>query len=59
MRVLHADALVTGDGEVVRDAAVVVDAGGAIVDLGAAGAVLPRHAGPVSSAFAACSSPAW
>src|SRR5215831_17066865 len=46
MRVLHADALVTGDGDVVRDAAVVVDVCGAIVDVGAAGAVLPRHAGP-------------
>jgi aminodeoxyfutalosine deaminase len=48
MRALHADALVTGDGDVVRDAAVVVDASGAIVDVGPAGAVLPRHAGPVA-----------
>jgi aminodeoxyfutalosine deaminase len=45
MRVLHADALVTGDADVIRDAAVVVDVRGAIVDMGAAGELLPRHAG--------------
>jgi cytosine/adenosine deaminase-related metal-dependent hydrolase len=45
MRVLHADAIVTGDADVLRDAAVVVDARGAVVDLGPAGALLPRHAG--------------
>jgi aminodeoxyfutalosine deaminase len=45
MRALHADALITGDAEVVRDAAVVVDDRGAIVDLGPAGELLPRHAG--------------
>jgi cytosine/adenosine deaminase-related metal-dependent hydrolase len=48
MRAIHADALVTGDGDVVRDAAVVVDRLGAIVDVGPAGEVLPRHAGPVA-----------
>ena len=47
MRTLHADALITGDGDVIRDAAVVVDARGTIVDVGAADAVLPRHAGLV------------
>jgi cytosine/adenosine deaminase-related metal-dependent hydrolase len=45
MRALHADAVITGDGDVVRDAAVVVDEGGAIVDVGPAGELLPRHAG--------------
>jgi aminodeoxyfutalosine deaminase len=45
MRALHADALITGDGDVVRDAAVVVDERGTIVDAGPADAVLPRHAG--------------
>lgn len=45
MRTLHADALITGDGDVIRDAAVVVDARGTIVDVGAAAEVLPRHAG--------------
>jgi cytosine/adenosine deaminase-related metal-dependent hydrolase len=47
MRAFHAEALVTGDGDVVRDAAVVVDAEGVIVDLGPAGALLPSHAGAV------------
>jgi cytosine/adenosine deaminase-related metal-dependent hydrolase len=47
MRALHADALVTGDGDALRDAAVVVDASSVVVDFGAAGAVLPRHAGAV------------
>jgi cytosine/adenosine deaminase-related metal-dependent hydrolase len=47
MRILHADAVVTGDADVLRDAAVVVDAHGAIVDLGTAGVLLPRHAGLV------------
>ena len=45
MRTLHADAIVTGDAEVLRDAAVVVEAGGRIVDVGPADTVLPRHAG--------------
>jgi len=48
MRAFHADAVVTGDGDVVADGAVVVDGGGAIVDVGPAGAVLPRHAGVVA-----------
>jgi cytosine/adenosine deaminase-related metal-dependent hydrolase len=45
MRILHADAVVTGDADVLRDAAVVVDGRGAVVDLGPAGNLLPRHAG--------------
>ncbi len=45
MRVLHADALITGDAEAVRDAAVVVDDRGVVVDVGPAGELLPRHAG--------------
>ncbi len=45
MRAVHADAAVVGDGEPIRDAAVVVDATCAIVDVGPATEVLPRHAG--------------
>jgi cytosine/adenosine deaminase-related metal-dependent hydrolase len=45
MRVLHADAVITGDGDAVVDGAVVVDARGEIRDFGPAGEVLPRHAG--------------
>ena len=45
MRAFHADAVVTGDAGVLRDAAVVVGAGGRIVDVGQADTVLPRHAG--------------
>jgi aminodeoxyfutalosine deaminase len=47
MRTLHADALITGDGDVVRDAAVVVDGRGTVVDVGPADSVLPRHPGLV------------
>jgi cytosine/adenosine deaminase-related metal-dependent hydrolase len=45
MRAVHADAVVTGDAEVVRDGAVVVDARGTVIDVGPAGEVLARHAG--------------
>jgi cytosine/adenosine deaminase-related metal-dependent hydrolase len=45
MRAVHADAIVTGDAEVLRDAAAVVDGAGTVVDVGPAGEVLPRHAG--------------
>ncbi len=45
MRTLHADALITGDGDVLRDAAVVLDGRGTVVDFGPADSVLPRHAG--------------
>jgi cytosine/adenosine deaminase-related metal-dependent hydrolase len=46
MRVLHADAVVTGDAEVYRDGVVVVGPEGDVVDVGSASDVLPRHAGP-------------
>ncbi len=45
MRAVHADAVVTGDAEVLRDAVVVVGDGCEIVDVGRATEVLPRHAG--------------
>ncbi|MGH7293549.1 MAG: amidohydrolase family protein [Polyangiaceae bacterium] len=45
MRAVHADAIVTGDAEVLRDAAVVLDPAGAVIDVGPAPEVLPRHAG--------------
>jgi cytosine/adenosine deaminase-related metal-dependent hydrolase len=45
VRAVHADAVVTGDGEVVRDGAVVVDARGVVIEVGPAGEVLARHAG--------------
>jgi|HubBroStandDraft_2_1064218.scaffolds.fasta_scaffold05696_5 cytosine/adenosine deaminase-related metal-dependent hydrolase len=45
MRAVHADAVVTGDGEALRDGAVVFDDRGVIADVGAAGEVLPRHGG--------------
>ncbi|HEY3818817.1 MAG TPA: amidohydrolase family protein [Polyangiaceae bacterium] len=45
MRAVHADAIVTGDAETLRDGAVVVDETGTVVEVGPAGTVLPRHAG--------------
>lgn len=45
MRAVHADAVVLGDAGTLRDGAVVLDADGTVVDAGAAGDVLPRHAG--------------
>jgi aminodeoxyfutalosine deaminase len=45
MRVVHAEAVVTGDADVLRDAAVVVDERGTVIDVGPAGEVLPRHQG--------------
>ncbi|HEY5145255.1 MAG TPA: amidohydrolase family protein, partial [Polyangiaceae bacterium] len=45
MRAVHADAIITGDGGVLRDGAVVVEDDGTINDLGPAAEVLPRHAG--------------
>jgi aminodeoxyfutalosine deaminase len=45
VRIVHADAVIPGDAEVVRDGAVVVDAGGLIVDVGAAEDILPRYSG--------------
>jgi cytosine/adenosine deaminase-related metal-dependent hydrolase len=45
MRAVHAEAVVTGDAEVLRDGAVVVGDRGEVLDLGRAAEVLPRHAG--------------
>jgi cytosine/adenosine deaminase-related metal-dependent hydrolase len=45
VRALHADAVVTGEGETLRDGAVIVGELGHIVDVGQAADVLPRHAG--------------
>ena len=45
VRAFHADAVVTGDADVVRDGAVVVGARGEILDVGSASDVLARHAG--------------
>ena len=45
MRAVHADAIVTGDAETLRDGAVIVDATGAVVEVGPAAEMLPRHAG--------------
>jgi cytosine/adenosine deaminase-related metal-dependent hydrolase len=47
MRAVHADAIVTGDAETLRDGAVVVDAAGIVVEVGPAAHVLPRHVGAV------------
>ncbi|MGD0529514.1 MAG: hypothetical protein ABSE49_30530, partial [Polyangiaceae bacterium] len=45
MRAVHAEAIVTGDAETIRDAAVIVDDTGTVVDVGPAASVLPRHGG--------------
>ena len=45
MRVLHSDAVITGDGDPIADGAVVVDACGEVHDVGPAVDLLPRHAG--------------
>jgi cytosine/adenosine deaminase-related metal-dependent hydrolase len=45
MRAFHADALVTGDGDAIGDAAVIVDERCEVIDVGRAGDVLPRHGG--------------
>jgi aminodeoxyfutalosine deaminase len=44
-RIVHADAVVPGDADAIRDGAVVVDPRGEVLDVGRAGDVLPRHAG--------------
>jgi cytosine/adenosine deaminase-related metal-dependent hydrolase len=44
-RAIHADGVITGDREAIRDGAVVVDAEGVVLDVGTAASVLPRHAG--------------
>jgi aminodeoxyfutalosine deaminase len=46
LRILHVDHLLRGDERPITDAAIVVDEKGTIIDVGAADAVLPRHAGP-------------
>jgi cytosine/adenosine deaminase-related metal-dependent hydrolase len=45
MRAVHADAIVTGDADVLRDGAAIVDARGEVVDVGPAAEVVPRHGG--------------
>lgn len=45
MRALHADGVVVGDGDAMRDGAIVVDAGGEVLDVGPAVDVLPRSTG--------------
>jgi aminodeoxyfutalosine deaminase len=45
MRAVHADAVVTGDAETLRDGAVVLDADGTFADVGPASELLPRHGG--------------
>jgi cytosine/adenosine deaminase-related metal-dependent hydrolase len=45
LRLLHADAVLPGDGDALRDGAVVVDERGTIVDVGPADDLVPRHAG--------------
>lgn len=45
IRVLHADHVLPGDAAPIADGAIVVDARGEILDVGAASNVLPRHAG--------------
>jgi cytosine/adenosine deaminase-related metal-dependent hydrolase len=45
VRAIHADAVITGDREVIADGAVVVGEGGVVMDVGSAREVLPAHAG--------------
>ncbi len=45
VRVIHADGVITGDAEAIRDGAVVVSGDGVVLDVGRATEVLPRHAG--------------
>jgi cytosine/adenosine deaminase-related metal-dependent hydrolase len=45
MLAVHADAIVTGDAETLRDAAVIVDDTGTVVEVGPASTVVPRHTG--------------
>lgn len=44
MRIVHADAVITGDSEPIADGAVAFD-GDTVADVGPAGELLPRHAG--------------
>jgi cytosine/adenosine deaminase-related metal-dependent hydrolase len=45
VRIIHADAVIPGDAEVIHDGAVVVDTTGEIADVGPASEILVRHAG--------------
>lgn len=45
VRIFHADHLLPGDALAISDGAVVVDAGGEVIDVGRASDVLPRHEG--------------
>jgi cytosine/adenosine deaminase-related metal-dependent hydrolase len=45
MRVFHADAVITGDADALRDGGIVLDERGEVVDVGAAADLLPRHSG--------------
>lgn len=45
MRIFHLDHLLPGDAPPITDAAVVMDDAGTVAEVGAAGDVLPRHAG--------------
>ena len=45
MKLLHADHVLLGDAAPIADGAVVVDEGGAVVDVGKASDLLPSHAG--------------
>jgi len=45
MRILHADHVLPGDRPAIADGAVVLDALGAIVEIGPAAEVIPRHSG--------------
>ncbi len=42
---IHADGVITGDSDAIRDGAVVVSREGVVIDVGRAGDVLARHAG--------------
>src|SRR5262249_12634118 len=44
-RVVHADAILPGDETPLRDAALVIDDEGTVLDVGPAAEILPRHAG--------------
>lgn len=45
VRVVCADAILPGEDRALRDAAIVLDAEGTILDVGASGEIVPRHAG--------------
>ena len=57
VRVLTADLVFPGEGDAIRDGAVVVDAGGFVRDVGRAADLLPRHAGAPVERYAGLLSP--